>query len=163
MLSYFKAAEYYKVDCILNACSSVGEVADSARGIISTPIVKIDEKMAENSVNQSNNIGVIATLKTTIEPTVRMIEKKADSISKKIKITTRICTGAFEELINGNAEKHDTILLKAVDELAKNVDIIVFAQASMARLTSNLDSDLSKRVLTSPTSGVLEVKRILTS
>jgi len=161
MLNYFKSAEYYKVDCILNVCSSVGEVADLARKIISTPIVKIDEKMAEEAVARSSNIGVAATLKTTLEPTTRMIEKKALAAGKKIKITQTICPGAFEELISGNPAKHDEIVLKGVSELADKVDIIVFAQGSMARLVSSLNKDLAARVFTSLNSGVLEVKRVL--
>ena len=161
MLNYYKSAEYYEVDCILNVCSSVGEVADLAREIISTPIVKIDEKMAEEAVARSLDIGVAATLQTTLEPTTRMIEKKALAAGKKIKITKTICPGAFEELIGGNPVKHDEIVLKGVSELADKVDIIVFAQGSMARLVTNLDKDLSGRILTSPRSGVLEVKRVL--
>lgn len=161
MLNYYRSAEYYGIDCILNVCSSVGEVADLAREIISTPIVKIDEKMAEEAVARSLNVGVAATLKTTLEPTTRMIEKKALDDGKKIKITKTICPGAFEELIGGNPEKHDEIVLKGVSELANKVDIIVFAQGSMARLVNNLDKDLAGRILTSPKSGVLEVKRVL--
>jgi hypothetical protein len=161
MLNYYKSAEYYAVDCILNVCSSVGEVADLAREIISTPIVKIDEKMAEEAVARSLNIGVAATLKTTLEPTIRMIEKKALAYGKKIKITRTICPGAFEELIGGNPKKHDEVVLKGVSELSDKVDIIVFAQGSMARLVSNLDKDLAGRILTSPRSGILEVKRVI--
>ena len=161
MLNYYKSAEYYEVDCILNVCSSVGEVADLAREIISTPIVKIDEKMAEEAVARSLNIGIAATLKTTLEPTTAMIEKKALDAGKKIKITKTICPGAFEQLIGGNSAKHDEIVLKGISELAGKTDIIVFAQGSMARLVNNLDKDLSRRILTSPRSGVLEVKRVL--
>ncbi|MCL4417458.1 MAG: aspartate/glutamate racemase family protein [Actinobacteria bacterium] len=161
MLNYFKSAEDYKVDCILNVCSSVGEVADIARQIIAIPIVKIDEKMAEEAVSRSSNIGVVATLKTTMDPTTRMIEKKAASAAKKIKITKTICPGAFEELMSGNPQKHDKMVLKCVKELADKVDVIVFAQGSMARLASGLDKDLSDKIFTSPRSGVLEVKRVL--
>ncbi|MCL5072349.1 MAG: aspartate/glutamate racemase family protein [Actinobacteria bacterium] len=161
MLNYYSSAQYYKVDCILNVCSSVGEVADLARQIILTPIVKIDEKMAEEAVKRSSSIGVMATLKTTLEPTTAMIEKKALDAGKKIKITKTICPGAFEALIGGNAAKHDEIVLKGAAELAGKVDIIVFAQGSMARLAANLDKELAGKVLTSLRSGVLEVKRVL--
>lgn len=161
MLNYYKAAEYYNVDCILNVCSSVGEVADIARQIISTPIVKIDEMMAEEAVSRSSNIGVAATLKTTLNPTVRMIEAKAALAGKKINITRTVCPGAFEELMNGNAAKHDEMVLKCIDELSSKVDTIVFAQGSMARLVSSLDKNLVDKILTSPKSGVMEVKRVL--
>jgi len=161
ILNYYISAERYKVDCILNVCSSVGEVADIARKIISTPIVKIDEVMAAQAVGRSANIGVAATLKTTLEPTIRMIEAKAAALGSKIKITRTVCPGAFEELMRGNASKHDQMVLNCVSKLSEKVDIIVFAQGSMARLVSSLSEDLAARVLTSPKSGIMEVKRVL--
>jgi len=161
MISYFKSAEYYEVDAILNVCSSVGEVADIARMIINTPIVKIDEKMAEDAIEKATNIGVAATLQTTLDPTCRLLEKKAAEIGKKIVLTRTLCPGAFEELMSGNAKKHDEIVLNKIKELAGNVEIIVLAQGSMARLVNELDINLASRILTSPRSGVLEVKKVL--
>jgi Asp/Glu/hydantoin racemase len=161
MISYFKSAEYYKVDAILNVCSSVGEAADIARMIIDTPIIKIDDKMTETAVRKATSIGVAATLKTTLDPTCRLLEKKADDIGKKITITRTLCPGAFEELISGNAKKHDEIVLEEVKKLSDKVEIVVLAQGSMARLTESLGKDLSEKVLSSPRSGVLEVKRVL--
>ena len=161
MLAYFTAAQYYKVDCIFNVCSSVGEVADMAREKIETPIVKIDEKMAEGAVSEATSIGVAATLKTTLDPTCRLIERKAKESGRAVKIERTICPGAFEELMSGNAKKHDEIVLKGIKEMADKVEIVVLAQGSMARLASSLDENLAKRVLTSPKSGVMEVKRVL--
>ena len=161
MISYFKAAEYYKVNCILNVCSSVGEVADIARMIIDTPIVKIDEIMTEEAVKKATSIGVAATLKTTLDPTCRLLEKKANDIGKKITITRTLCPGAFEELIGGNAKKHDDMVLEEVKKLSGSVEIVVLAQGSMARLVDSLDSKLLPRVFSSLRSGVMEVKRVL--
>ena len=161
MLYYFQAAEYDKVDCIFNVCSSVGEIADIARKMIETPIVKIDEKMAEDSVKKATNIGIAATLKTTLDPTCRLIENKAKEQDKTVKIQKTLCPGAFEELMNGNPKKHDEIVLKGIKELADKVEVVVLAQGSMARLTSSFNKDLASRILTSPRRGVLEVKRIL--
>ncbi len=161
MISYYKSAEYYNVDVILNVCSSVGEVADIARMIINTPIIKIDDAMTETAVKKAASIGVAATLKTTLDPTCRLLEKKAEGIGKKITITRTLCPGAFEELMNGNAKKHDEIVLEEVKKLSDKVDIVVLAQGSMARLADYLDEKLLPRVLSSPRSGVMEVKRIL--
>lgn len=161
MLNYFRAAEYYNAECVFNVCSSVGEVADLARGIISKPIVKIDEKMAEEAVAKSSNIGVVATLKSTLDPTIRMIQRKAREIGTEVKITKTICPGAFEQLMNGNPARHDDIVLNGTIKIANRVDIIVFAQASMARLVSSLDRSLTHRVLSSPESGVRETRRVL--
>jgi hypothetical protein len=163
MINYYTSASYYKPDCILNVCSSVGEVADIARKLIDTPIVKIDEPMAVQAVERSSSIGVAATLKTTLEPTIRMIEAKAALLGKKVNIVRTVCPGAFEELIGGNPEKHDEMVRKCVTELASKVDIIVFAQGSMARLTASLEAGLASRILTSLDSGVMEVRRVLGS
>jgi Asp/Glu/hydantoin racemase len=161
MISYFKSAEYYKVDAILNVCSSVGEVVDIARMIINTPIIKIDEKMAESAVEKATNIGVAATLQSTLDPTCRLLEKKANENGKKIVLTRTLCPGAFEELMNGNSKKHDEIVLDAINKLSGQVEIVVLAQGSMARLADSLNRELSSRVFSSSRSGVLEVKRIL--
>ena len=161
MLSYYKAAEDYNVDVIFNVCSSVGEVADIARKVIDTPIVKIDDKMAEEAVQRAINIGVAATLQTTLDPTCRLIEAKAKLVGKKINIKRTLCPGAFEELMAGNPKKHDQIVLDGVVKIAKETEVVVFAQGSMARLKESLDDVLTKKVLTSPESGILETKNML--
>jgi len=161
MIFYYRAAEEYRVDAIFNVCSSVGEVADIAREIIDTPVVKIDEKMAEDAVARATNIGVAATLKTTLDPTCRLLEKKAAEIGKKIVIEKTLCLGAFEELISGNSKKHDEIVLKGVKDLARDVEVVVFAQGSMDRLKENLEKNLADKVLVSPESGVIAVREVI--
>ena len=161
MLSYFKAAEDTGADVIFNICSTVGEVADIARHMIDTPIVKIDEKMAEEAVQRSSKIGVAATLQSTLDPTCRLIEKKASESSKEITIERTLCPGAFDALISGNKDEHDRIVMEHVSQLAEKVEIIVFAQSTMARLLDKMDKDLAKRILTSPERGVRQTREVL--
>lgn len=147
--------------CVPQAMSCEPSSVDT-RGRVKTPIVKIDEKMAEDAVARATSIGVAATLKTTLDPICRLIEKKAKEKGRPVKLQKTICPGAFEELMSGNAKKHDRIVLKRIKNLADKVEVVVvLAQGSMARLTSSIDKDLAKRVLTSPRSGVMEVKRVL--
>ena len=161
MLSYYRAAEDYKPDVIFNVCSSVGEAADLAASVIDTPIVKIDEVMAEEAVKRAKRIGVAATLKTTLDPTCRLIEKKAAEAAKDITIERTLCPGAFEKLMEKRPEEHDRIVLEGVRELSERCDVIVFAQGSMARLKDSLEKDLKDKVLTSPQSGVRKVREVL--
>ena len=161
MLSYFKAAEDTGADVIFNVCSTVGEVADIAAKIIDTPIVKIDEKMAEEAVARSSKIGVAATLQSTMDPTCRLIEKKAAEAGKKITIERTLCPGAFDALISGNKDEHDRIVMEHVSQLAEKVEIIVFAQSTMARLLDKMDKDLAERILTSPERGVRQTREVL--
>ncbi len=68
LYSYMANAEALGADIILNACSSVGEATDLLRSMIRTPIVKVDEAMAEEACALGPRIGVVATVSTTLEP-----------------------------------------------------------------------------------------------
>lgn len=159
MLHYFIAAEGYDVDCIFNVCSSVGEVADIARQVVNTPVIKIDETMAEEAVEKGKKIGVAATLQTTLDPTCRMIEKKADNKGKQINIEKTLCPGAFEVLMAGKPEEHDKIVLEGIQDLLDTCDVVVLAQGSMARLVDKLEPSVQSKVLSSPRRGVEDVKK----
>ena len=161
MLSYFKTAEDTGADVIFNICSTVGEVVDIARQMIDTPIVKIDEKMVEEAVQRSSKIGVAATLQSTMDPTCRLIAKKAAKSSKEITIERTLCPGAFDALISGNKDKHDSIVMEYVKKLADKVEIIVFAQSTMARLLTKMEKDLAEKILTSPERGVRQTREVL--
>ncbi|RDJ97908.1 aspartate/glutamate racemase family protein [Paraburkholderia lacunae] len=158
--SYMSNAQAMRVEIILNACSSVGEAVDSVRNLVSTPIVKIDEAMAAEACAIGSRIGVIATVPTTLEPTVRLVKKKAGELRRAVEVTERIAEGAFEGLLRGDGARHDEIVKSAISTLAEQVDVIVLAQVSMARLVPQLEG-VRVPVLSSPRSGVAALKRAL--
>lgn len=161
MCQYMMSSQDMGADVILNACSSVGEVVDVARNLVSIPIVKIDESMAEEAVSAGSAIGVVATVPTTLDPTVRLIERKAQDSRKKVLIKRALCSGAFEALISGNPEKHDEFVRKHVEDISREVDVVVLAQASMARLAPKLANRIGVPVLASPRLGVESVKKVI--
>lgn len=158
---YMIAAEVAGAEVILNVCSSVSEVVDVAENLVNIPIIKIDEPMAEMAVEKGENIGVLATLKTTLDPTCRLLEKKARVIDKKIHIKRDLCPGAFDRLIAGDLQKHDTMVLERIRRLSKQADLIVLAQGSMARLVPQLEQEISIPVLTSLESGIKRIGGVL--
>jgi Asp/Glu/hydantoin racemase len=158
--NYMSNAQAMGADIILNACSSVGEATDALRDLIRTPIVKIDESMAEEASAIGSRIGVVATVSTTLDPTVRLIRRKAEEHGRTVDVTERIAEGAFEALLSGDGTLHDEILKRTIIELADQVDVVVLAQVSMARLVPAL-GELRVPVLSSPRSGVEAVKRAL--
>jgi Asp/Glu/hydantoin racemase len=160
ILSYMRMGEEMGACAVLNACSSVGEAASAARPLISIPIVKIDEVMAERAVAQGPRIGVVATVRTTLEPTVRLIHAKADGAQRPIEVVEALAEGAFQALLDGKAELHDSIVTRTIESLSGRVDVIVLAQASMARLIPAL-AGLDVPVLASPQSGVEAVRAVL--
>ena len=125
-----------------------------------TPIVKIDEAMAEEASSIGRRVGVVATVSTTLEPTVRLVKKKAGELGRTVEVTERIAEGAFDALLSGDGARHDEIVKRAISTLAEHVDVVVLAQASMARLAPQL-GDLRVPVLSSPRSGVAALKRAI--
>ncbi|MEI7025914.1 aspartate/glutamate racemase family protein [Paenibacillus sp. y28] len=161
LIQYFHHAEELGADVILNTCSSVGEVADAARGFIGVPIVKIDEAMAAKAAIGYDRIAVLATLPSTLEPTMRLVQKQADLAGRQVTLVNGLAEGAFDALVGGKPEEHDRILLETAKRAASDADVIVLAQGSMARMESKLREETGKPVLSSPRLGVEAVKAAL--
>lgn len=153
MCEYYKAAELAGADLIFNQCSSVGEVADLAATMVNIPVIKVDARMAEIACRTGSRIGVVATLETTLDPTCRLIETTAARLSTKIEITRCLVAGAFDKLIAGDRAKHNQMVLEAIRDLSRRVDVIVCAQGSMMAIVPDL-GPTPVPVLTSPRLGV---------
>lgn len=148
-------------DVIFSTCSSVGDIALETRKKLNIPLVKIDDAMASQAVSESASIGVLATLSTTLDPTVRLIRHFAKELGKEVKITEGLAEGAFHAVISGDRDSHDSLILKAAKNLAPEVDLFVLAQGSMARMEEEIARVTGRRVLSSPERGVMQVKEVL--
>ena len=149
-----QAAEAAGADIIFSACSSLGPALDVAARNVHTPVVKIDEAMAILAASQGTRIGVLATVPTTLGPTSDLIQSKADELGRDVTIEQRLCAGAFDVLMGGDRERHDAMVIEQALDLAKNVDTIVLAQASMGRLAEVLREKTGLPVLSSPRMGI---------
>lgn len=161
MYNYYQQAESLGVDAILNQCSSVGEVADAIKPFLSIPVVKVDEAMAEKAVSLGRKIAVVATVPTTVGPSVRLIEQKAREAGREIEIETHLVKDAMMILIEqGDVETHNKMVLSEVEAAAENCDVVVLAQGSMTVLLPLL-GHIQKPVLTSPRLGIQRMKEVL--
>lgn len=161
LYQYYQQAESLGVDVILNQCSSVGEVADEIRPFIRVPTVKIDEAMAEKAVTLGRRIAVVATVPTTVGPSVRLLEQKAREASREIEIEIHLIKDAMMILIEkGDAETHNRMALREVETAARSCDAVVLAQGSMTVLLPPL-GHIQKPVLTSPRLGIERVRTVL--
>ena len=154
-----QAAEAAGADIIFSACSSLGPALDVAARHVTTPVVKIDEAMAIRAAAEGTRIGVLATVPTTLGPTSDLVQSKADEAGRRITIEQRLCEGAFDVLMSGDRDKHDSLVVEQAVDLAKTVDLIVLAQASMARLADVLQEETGLPVLASPRLGVDDLAR----
>lgn len=159
---HISSAEKIGSDIILVTCSSISEVVDIASPLVSVPVIKIDDAMTDEAVKIANTLGVVATIETTLNPTINQLKKKMVKAEKKINIVPLLCSDAYQALINeGDPKKHDLLLYKAIEEIIEDVDAIVLAQASMARLLPKLEKLTNKPILTSTESGIERAINIL--
>ena len=161
LVGYAVLAESAGADVIFNTCSSVGEAADLMRQVVDIPVVKIDERMAEEAVSYGSQVAVVATLPTTLDPTIRLIQYKAQESEREVEIRCYLVEGALDVLMSRDAERHDAMILDEVESAAQQADVIVLAQASMARLVPKLEGKLAVPILTSLASGIEKLKSAL--
>jgi Asp/Glu/hydantoin racemase len=112
---------------------------------VKVPVLRVDLPMADLAVATGRRIGVIATLSTTLDPTADLVRRRAALAGKPIELTSRLCDGAFEALMAGDPAKHDALVGAALQELSAEVDVILLAQASMARVVETLPA-ASRRI-----------------
>jgi len=148
---YLESAELAGADYILVTCSSIGPAVEAGAKLTGVPVLRVDQPMADQAVKTGRRIGVIATLSTTLEPTADLIQRRAAAAGKQIELASRLVEGAFEALMAGDGATHDAKVAKALQELAREVDVIVLAQASMARVVESLaPEDKRVPILASP-------------
>lgn len=151
VVDYVGSAEEAGADYVMVTCSSIGPAVESSESLTSVPVLRVDRPMADKAVAEGKRIGVVATLSTTLEPTSDLVRRRAIAASKDIELTSKLCEGAFEALMGGNPEEHDRKVASALKELAEKVDVILLAQASMARVVDLLDEAEKKvPILASP-------------
>ena len=117
--------------------------------------------MTRRAVELGSDIGVMATAPTTLGPTIDLIRENAAEMGKDIKVRDRLVEGAFQILMGGDKHKHDQMVSDTARELGKQVDIIVFAQASMTRLAPTVEKVAGLQVLTSPRLAIEYTKSVL--
>jgi Asp/Glu/hydantoin racemase len=138
------------VDAVLVTCSSIGSIADELNDTAPVPVMRVDRAMAQEAVRLGRSVGVIATLETTLGPTARLVDQSAAAAGVAVEVVSALCTGAFEALHAGNPDRHDEIVRRRLESLLDEVDVVVLAQASTARVLAQLAAPPRVPVLSSP-------------
>jgi Asp/Glu/hydantoin racemase len=146
---------------VMVTCSSIGPGVAVARTLFDFPVLRVDEPMAQAAVRIGGRIGVAATLRTTLEPTIALVEQTAAEENREIDIVPSLAEGAFEAVIAGDVERHDALLIESLGKLRSSTDVIVLAQASMARVIPRLAVG-GPPILSSPELAVRHARGILT-
>src|SRR5205085_1457335 len=117
--------------------------------------------MVDQAIARASRIGVLATVPAGLEQQCTLLQRAAQRAGKHIDIVPSLHPEAMAALNRGDPETHDRILLDALPGLASEVELVLLAQASMARLAPKLPGDLPVPVLTSPTLAVDRLRQVL--
>jgi Asp/Glu/hydantoin racemase len=144
-------------ELIVFTCSSTSPAIDTARQLVTVPILKIDDPLYARVASTSGRVGLICTTPSTVAPSRALLEAHAHSAGRQIPAESALCAAAFEALASGQRDLHDRLVGEAAAELAPRVDRIVLAQASLAHLAEPLTGRLGLPVFASPELLVQEV------
>lgn len=149
-------------DAVMVTCSSIGAAVPAVSGLFEFPVIRVDEAMAEQAIRLGHRVGVVATLRATLQPTVKLLHEKAAAGDRPIEVIEVLCEKAFESVLAGDAETHDRLVLASVTRLTQEVDVIVLAQASMARAVATITAAAAHvPILSSPELAVQRARSIL--
>ncbi len=157
-----RAAESAGATAVQLTCSSISPCAEPARAMVGIPVLKIDEPMVDRALGLGTRIGVAATAVTTLKPTADLVRLRAAAMGKRAEVEPVLCQGAYAALFGGHPEEHDRIVRAVLAELRTRSDVVILAQASMARVVDGLPAEpQATPVLTSPRLAVERARTIL--
>lgn len=162
LIGMYMDAVQQGAQAIINLCSSVGEVADciqDAARYLGVPIVRVDEEMCREAVRKGRKIAVMATLPTTLEPTRNTVLRVAREMGRRVELVDVLVDGAF----GLDQEQFRALMAEHAGRVAKDVDVILFAQGSMAYCESYIADMYQKTVLSSPRFGAAALRAALVS
>lgn len=156
------AAEAAGADAVQVTCSSISPCAEAARPMVGVPVLKIDVPMVDKAIALGDRIGVAATAPTTLKPTMELVVAQARRAGKVVTVDSVLCEGAYDALFAGRAEEHDRIVRGHLAALVARNDVVLLAQASMARVAESIpERDRRVPILSSPRLAVERAREVM--
>jgi Asp/Glu/hydantoin racemase len=137
------------VDAIMVTCSSMGQAVDRIAAKTNLPVLRVDTAMIDEALRIGKRIGVLATLRTTMTPTVELVRQRSNG-DASVQIEAHLCEGAFEALKAADVALHDELVRGGLRRIEPLVDVIILAQASMARAVAGPGMTSRVPILSSP-------------
>ncbi|MER6079668.1 aspartate/glutamate racemase family protein [Streptomyces sp. NPDC001833] len=115
---------------VLCTCSTIGEVAERAAAEVGVPVVRGDRPMAAAAVAAGLRITVLATVESTLPPTLALLDDEARRADRPIRARAQVVPDAWTRFEADDIEGCARLVAAAAD-VVTDADVIVLAQASM--------------------------------
>ena len=135
--------------CVLCTCSTLGPAVEAAAQKAAAPILRIDRALAEKVVAEGNRVLVVATVETTVGPTLSLLEEAAATAGRDVAFRTLVPPDAWPLFQAGDQAGYIAAIAEAIRDNLGDADMVVLAQASMTGVVAPLQ-DLGVPVLASP-------------
>lgn len=145
---------------MLCTCSTLGGIAEKIGADTNRLVVRIDRAMGEKAIDIGGKIGVAAALKSTIEPTVNLLNSLAAEKGTTASIKVIHCASAWEKKQAGDNDGYIKEVADCLRARLEEFDVIVLAQGSMAP-AKELLGESPIPILSSPDMGVESVLKML--
>lgn len=147
-------------DAILFTCSAFGPAIEAAQAALAIPVLKPNEAMFDEALAAGRRVGLLATFAPSVPALKAELEQMARQRHVRLEITTQTIPSALKALHAGRADEHDRLIAEAADDIGA-CDALILGQFSMASAATAIPARPGRRVLTSPTSAVMQLKRVL--
>lgn len=138
---------------VVCTCSSIGGMAEATETSNTFRAMRIDRAMADLAVNSGQCILVVAALESTLKPTRELLLDSAQRAGVTVDITELVVAHAWAYFENGDQDRYLGAVADAIRKGAGDNDVVVLAQASMARAADQI-ADSVVQILSSPRIGV---------
>ncbi|MCE5263437.1 MAG: aspartate/glutamate racemase family protein [Deltaproteobacteria bacterium] len=155
------SAERAGADMAVVSCSSLSPCVNAVQEQVDIPVIKIDAPMMEHALTHAERIGLLMTNPTTEAPSKVLFREVSDRLGRSATLIPRLCPQAFAKLNQGDVRGHDMEVIRTVEELLKEADVVMLAQISIARIKDHLDDALKSRVFSSLDFIAPEIRRVL--
>ncbi len=154
------------VDAILITCSTMNRSYEAVVEAVDVPVVQIDMPMMEAAVSHGGRILVIATLVTTVNSTLALLEETALRLGKPYATSGVTVEEAWHRLAEGDVQGHNVLLARAIRQVQAREEIscVVLAQLSMALFALSYPDPVAEfglPVFTSGQEGFQRMREIL--
>ena len=156
-----KMAVSENADAILYTCSAFGDEINRVKDQYSIPILRPNEAAFIDAIQLNQKIKIMVTFLPSLELLTQEIKTMMVESNTELEVKGIYVKEALNSLQNGLVNQHDDLIAKIALDQTDDCTIIL-GQFSMASALSNIsekNSDL--RVLTTPDSSVLRLKKII--
>jgi len=155
-------AELTGADLVVVTCSTLSPHVDALRPAFRATLVAIDDAMCRRAAATGRRVAVLATARSTIEPTTARLRSEARAAGRDLELLTFVADEAYVAIKRGERARHDALVEEAARAI-EGCDLVVLAQASMAHLEGPVSAICGCPALSSPGLCVAEIKERLGS